>query len=376
MSFNGSGTFVRLYSWVADAAANIKIRADRMDAETDGIATGLSTCITKNGQTTITADLPMATFKHTGVGNGTARTHYTAIGQTQDGTINWVAAGGTADAITATYTIPITALIDGQLCFVRATAANATATPTFAPSAITAHTITKEGGAALVANNISGAGHELVLRYNLANTRWELLNPKDILGTIATQAANNVAITGGSITGITDLVVADGGTGSSSQTAYAVLCGGTTATAAFQSVASVGTSGQVLTSNGAAALPSFQALPADAKYTSSDQTITSSGSLTLTHGLGGIPDQVQYFLVCQTGEGGYTAGDIVAVDMDNSSLGTNNYSNCIVSATQIIVQFATDGNAFYVVKKSATAGDAFATTNANWKLRVKAKKWA
>jgi len=35
------------------------------------------------------------------------------------------------------------------------------------------------------------------------------------LGSIATQAANNVAITGGSITGITDLAIADGGTGAS-----------------------------------------------------------------------------------------------------------------------------------------------------------------
>ena len=35
------------------------------------------------------------------------------------------------------------------------------------------------------------------------------------LGTMATQNANNVAITGGSITGITDLAVADGGTGAS-----------------------------------------------------------------------------------------------------------------------------------------------------------------
>jgi len=35
------------------------------------------------------------------------------------------------------------------------------------------------------------------------------------LGTIATQAANNVSITGGSIMGITDLAVADGGTGAS-----------------------------------------------------------------------------------------------------------------------------------------------------------------
>lgn len=35
------------------------------------------------------------------------------------------------------------------------------------------------------------------------------------LGTMSTQAANNVAITGGSITGITDLALADGGTGAS-----------------------------------------------------------------------------------------------------------------------------------------------------------------
>lgn len=35
------------------------------------------------------------------------------------------------------------------------------------------------------------------------------------LGTIATQAANNVAITGGSVAGIADLAVADGGTGAS-----------------------------------------------------------------------------------------------------------------------------------------------------------------
>ena len=45
-----------------------------------------------------------------------------------------------------------------------------------------------------------------------AKTAWSL-------GTIAAQAANNVAITGGSITGIADLAVADGGTGASNATA-------------------------------------------------------------------------------------------------------------------------------------------------------------
>lgn len=52
--------------------------------------------------------------------------------------------------------------------------------------------------------------------------------------------------------------VARGGTGAGSHTAYAVLTGGTTSTNPIQSIAGVGTSGQVLTSNGAAALPTFQ----------------------------------------------------------------------------------------------------------------------
>jgi len=67
------------------------------------------------------------------------------------------------------------------------------------------------------------------------------------LGTIATQAASSVAITGGSVTGITDLVVADGGTGVSTHTANAVLIGN--GTSPITSV-SPGTSGNVLASNG------------------------------------------------------------------------------------------------------------------------------
>ena len=55
------------------------------------------------------------------------------------------------------------------------------------------------------------------------------------------------------------LPVANGGTGATTLTAYAVVCGGTTSTGAVQSIASVGTAGQILTSNGAGALPTFQA---------------------------------------------------------------------------------------------------------------------
>ncbi|NDB57710.1 hypothetical protein EB001_04625, partial [bacterium] len=59
-------------------------------------------------------------------------------------------------------------------------------------------------------------------------------------------------------TGVTGtLGVANGGTGIATATAYALIAGGTTSTGAFQSL-TTGTAGQVLTSNGASALPTWQ----------------------------------------------------------------------------------------------------------------------
>jgi len=55
------------------------------------------------------------------------------------------------------------------------------------------------------------------------------------------------------------LPVANGGTGLDTLAAYRLIAGGTTGTGDVQQVGA-GTSGQLLTSNGAAALPSFQAL--------------------------------------------------------------------------------------------------------------------
>lgn len=57
-------------------------------------------------------------------------------------------------------------------------------------------------------------------------------------------------------------VVAGGGSGATSFTAFAPIAGGTTTTAALQSASTgIGTSGNVLTSTGASSLPTFQALP-------------------------------------------------------------------------------------------------------------------
>ena len=74
-----------------------------------------------------------------------------------------------------------------------------------------------------------------------------------------------------------------GGTGLAVTTAYGVMCGGTTTTAALQSIA-VGSNPQVLTSNGASALPSMQAAGAGGVWTylasttiSDDATIAFTG---------------------------------------------------------------------------------------------------
>lgn len=73
--YNGAGAFVRAYDWTTDRDAGIKIRADRMDEEMDGFATGLSTALCKDGQSTPTANLPMGGFKLTGLGAGSAAGH-------------------------------------------------------------------------------------------------------------------------------------------------------------------------------------------------------------------------------------------------------------------------------------------------------------
>lgn len=182
MPYQGNGIFVRSYNWVNDANANIPITASRMDGDSDGFATGLSTVICSDGQSTLTGNIPFSGFKITGYGTSqmpSARSDVPALSNIQDGLVNWIVATGSSDALTASYAPILTALVDGQLCFVRAASANTTTTPTFSPNTLPAHPITKLGGTAVVANEWVQY-QEIILRYNLANTRWEILNPGQI----------------------------------------------------------------------------------------------------------------------------------------------------------------------------------------------------
>lgn len=57
MAFDGSGNFVRLYSWQNDAANGIDITASRVDGEDSGFAAGLTLAVTRDGQGKMAANL-------------------------------------------------------------------------------------------------------------------------------------------------------------------------------------------------------------------------------------------------------------------------------------------------------------------------------
>lgn len=133
-----NGVWTRYYNWTNDANAAINIRADRMDTEDNGFATGLSTCILKDGTQTVTANIPFANFKLTAVGSGTVRTDGANLSNIQDGQLVWAGtATGTASAIAIGTTPATTSLLSGRRLRFKASA-NSSGVVTIAENGLTA----------------------------------------------------------------------------------------------------------------------------------------------------------------------------------------------------------------------------------------------
>ena len=186
MAFNGTGTFLRIYNWATDKINSIPITASRVDAEMDGMATGLSNCITKDGQTTISANIPLNSFKLTGLGVGTARTDAITVGQVQDNQFFYLGAtSGSADAYTLAPSPAITAYAATQQFTAKISATNLTTTPYLQVSSIANPTTTA------VIKKLSATKTEIAVeasdllingiydfKRNSANDTWIVLNPE------------------------------------------------------------------------------------------------------------------------------------------------------------------------------------------------------
>ena len=109
-------------------------------------------------------------------------------------------------------------------------------------------------------------------------------------------------------------------------------------------------------------------------FTSTQQTITAAGGLTLAHSLGAVPKIVTATLHCTTGENNYSAGDEIIIHtgpMDSPA--TNRGMSVVPDATNINIRFGSQSPATFVgLDKSSGAG--VGLTNTNWTLIIKA--WA
>lgn len=154
MPRDGNGTY---NAPEAPVVTNTPISSTSYNASLTDIGNALTQSLSADGQTVPTANLPMGTYRHTNVSNGTARNQYAALGQVQDAAVLWGGtAGGTANARTIALTPAISAYAAGQVFrFLNGAAAN-TGAATLAVNGLAATDIRKgaTGAAALEADDL------------------------------------------------------------------------------------------------------------------------------------------------------------------------------------------------------------------------------
>jgi len=193
MSFNGSGTFL-INSTGQPVVANTVISATVFNALTADLASGLTNCITKDGQSTPTANIPMGNNKITGLANGTLASDAANLGQVQSTAAKLITISG-ADTITGTMSPTLTAYAAGQLFYFVAAGAN-TGAVTLNVDGLGSRAVTRDGSSALAAGDIN-SGEMVVVIYD--GTRFQMINAANsfgnttINGTLTVTGKSNLA---------------------------------------------------------------------------------------------------------------------------------------------------------------------------------------
>jgi hypothetical protein len=109
-------------------------------------------------------------------------------------------------------------------------------------------------------------------------------------------------------------------------------------------------------------------------FTSTGNTISSAGSLTLAHGLGVKPALIMTTIVCTGAEAGYSVGDELHVSLGGPYTGTSVTASggaVTIDATNINIKWASSSSVFSAMIRKDTGGTAN-LTNSNWTLSVRA----
>lgn len=222
---------------------------------------------------------------------------------------------------------------------------------------------TGTGNLQSASSGISNSGYILTSTGSASLPTWQAVTASGAVTTIdadsgsATPSSGVITVSGGT-TGLTTsasgstvdvtgtLNVGHGGTGDASFTAYSVICGGTTSTGNLQNVSGLGTSGQVLTSNGASALPTWQT--------------SSAGIQTITGNTGGpeSPSAGNFNIV---GTGSITVAGSTNTETIQLT-GLTNHAVLVGAGTATITNVGPTSTAGQVLQSSGSSADpAFST---------------
>lgn len=172
-----NGTYSGASVWASDESMAIGIESARHDTHDQDLATGINSCLAKDGSNAATGDLNIGSHKITALASGTARTHALTVAQAQDGSVIWGGtSSGSANAQTITCSPSPGAYATGQTFRFKSGYTN-TASATLNVNALGAVTLYKDvnglrtalGGSDLITNGIydvtydSASGGQFIL---------------------------------------------------------------------------------------------------------------------------------------------------------------------------------------------------------------------
>lgn len=383
---NGSGTYTAPSNSWNPVISGTAIDSSDFNDLLDDLETGITNSIAKDGQTTITADLPMSSFKHTGVGDATARTNYLTLKQLQDGDVLELSSVSGANTLTATAPFSLTSYAQGQVFRFVATGTN-TGAVTLNLNSIGAVAVQKLG-AALVSGDIT-TGDAVAVYYD--GTQFQMLTPardpvltagsitaadlaSDSVGTaeIVDDAVTTDKIADDAVTTakIPDDAVTFSKIGNMSTSRVLGNMSGSTASPTSVTVYDE----DDMSSDSATGLATQQSIKAyvDAQlpsaFTSAELAVTTSASHTVAHSLGSTPYKLYFTLVCKSADVGYSINDEVIIQALTDAGASRGFA-VTVDSTNINIKVGS--NAIQILNKSTGSTDSI--TPADWRLVVRAE---
>ncbi len=211
MPRNGSGTYSVSVNFSTEAASP-PIEILKLDSSLNDIGDALTASIAKDGQTNPSANLPMNGFRHTGVGNASARNQYPAVGQLQDGSFSVCGSVLGTNTITAELSPALTSYSAGMFVILNPANTNTDAA-TLSLNGLAATDLHKMSGQPLEAGDLV-ADVPAYLVMNNAVDGWYLINPQasvshaNLSGIVANQHIDHSAVSitaGNGLTGGGDI---------------------------------------------------------------------------------------------------------------------------------------------------------------------------